>query len=357
MRRTTFLACCLLLLWYPVSGQGEGVLTPADIVRMVESGQLVQAAEALEQKLVRGDDPALRDLALRLAELGERAGETDIALRLSRAVATSADSPRALLQQARLESRIGDHEMALSTLRRALALAPNSEDLLAARARLLLGSRSPATAIAPLEALDRMHPTVAEYPYLLGVAWMQVGDMSNAVEALERSRRIEAERPLTLIALGLAFDNQKRYEEAREALGEALRYAPDNPEALAALAEAEEGLGMLDAAEQRVRRVLARRDDHAAALRVLGMVLMKRQDYAEARKALERSVATDPAAKTHYQLSLACARLGDQEASRRHLEAYRQAQDEREEQLLALRGRRPAGRHPAGPRSEGDDSP
>ena len=43
---------------------------------------------------------------------------------------------------------------------------------------------------------------------------------------------------------------------------------------------------------------------------------MKQERYAEARERSMRAVAADPtSAKAHYQLSLAYARLGDEQAS------------------------------------------
>ena len=55
---------------------------------------------------------------------------------------------------------------------------------------------------------------------------------------------------------------------------------------MAALAEAEEGLGELQDAEEHARRALARSSAHATANLVIAMVLMKQERFAEARDAL-----------------------------------------------------------------------
>ena len=52
------------------------------------------------------------------------------------------------------------------------------------------------------------------------------------------------------MALGLAFNSQKLYAEAKPPLLRSLEIEPDDLEALAALAESEEGLGELEAAER-----------------------------------------------------------------------------------------------------------
>ncbi len=222
--------------------------------------------------------------------------------------------------------------------------------MLSAYARLHLTLGSPVPALLALEPLVRMHPTVPEHSYLLGVAWMQVGDLAAATESLRRAERLHRSpgsaaglslgRGLVLTALGLALNKQKRFEEAAEVLEEVHELEPDNVEAVAALAESEEGLGELAAAERHARRALERDDGHATANLVMGMILMKQESYAEAKDALLKALAAEPESpKAHYQLSLAYARLGDRESSREHVELYRRAQRDIEERLRELVGR------------------
>ncbi len=117
-----------------------------------------------------------------------------------------------------------------------------------------------------------------------------------------------------------------------------LEREPDNVEALAALAEAEEGLGELDAADTHAARALTAAPDHPTANLVVGMVLMKRDRYQEARTALERAAAADAdSPKVYYQLSLACARLGDNEGSARNRSIYQQKLRAAETRLGELR--------------------
>jgi tetratricopeptide (TPR) repeat protein len=231
---------------------------------------------------------------------------------------------RLLMQLARLQAGDGDAVGALATLDRARALAPNAEEVLAAIGQVSLAARAPVPAILALEPLTRIAPTVAQHHYLLGVALMQAGDMPPAVDSLREAERLEPARAMTLIALGIALNNRKVFAEAQSALQRALELEPDNIEAVAALAEAEEGLDDLDAADLHAARALARAPRHPTANLVAGMVRMKRGLYSEARDALERAASADPESpKTHYQLSLAYARLGDTAASARSLELYR----------------------------------
>ena len=261
------------------------------------------------------------------------------------ALAVERGSVRAWLELARRRAAAEGPAAGLDAVRRALDLAPNSEDVLSVWARLNLAAGRPTRALSALEPLVRLHPDDPEYTYLLGVTWLQVGELIEAVESLERAVTLRPDRPRPKIALGLAWNAQKRFAEARDVLDAALRLAPDEPEALAAYAESLEGLGQLDDAERYARRTLES-TAHPTAHLVLGMVAMKRGDYPVARASLEQAVALGDARdaappKAHYQLSLAYARLGERELSERHRRLYQEAQDATERRLLELRGQAP----------------
>jgi tetratricopeptide (TPR) repeat protein len=262
------------------------------------------------------------------------------ALKPGNQVPPRAASVRQLLQQARAEASAGNRAGALNTLRQARLLAPNSEEILSAIAQVALAARAPLPAVDVLEALTRICPTVAQYHNLLGVALIQAGDLVAAVESLEEAQRLEPDRPLTLVALGLALNGRKLYSAAEPHLRRSLELQPGNIDAIAALAEAEVGIGRYEDAATLARRVLASSDAHATANLVLGLVLMKQEKYAEARDALLKAVSADPeSSRGHYQLSLAYARLGDAASSEKHLELYRVNLREMENRAKMVRDR------------------
>jgi tetratricopeptide (TPR) repeat protein len=285
------------------------------------------------QRKLNDDKSAL----LAQASAAVTAGRRDEARQLLRTAAERFQSVQALLQLARLQSADGDATAAIDTLRKARALAPNAEDVLNAFAQVSLAARMPVPAILTLESLTRLCPSVGQYHYLLGVALMTAGDMTAAVESLKLAADREPNRPLTLVALGLAYNNQKRFADAREPLARSLELAPDSVEALAALAETEAGLGDFAAAETHASRALATAPDNATANLVIGTVRMTQQRYPEARDALVAAAAADPRSpKPEYQLSLVYARLGDEAAAQRHVERYQQKLREMEAAVKAL---------------------
>jgi tetratricopeptide (TPR) repeat protein len=282
-----------------------------------------EAIAELRQAALAG--PLPRDLGLRLAHAEMTEGHPALAERQLRAVADRYDSVRALMELARLQTREKNAKDALASLEKARALAPNSEEVLNAFAQISLSLRAPVPALQVLEPLARMCPTVAQYHYMLGIALMQAGDIQSSTGPLREANRLEPDRPFTLIALGLVLNTQKMYGEAKPYLVRSLDLDPDNVDAVAALAESEEGLGELAAAEKHALRAVAQDSENAIGNLALGMVRMKQERYEEACAALEKALEADPVSpKAPYQLSLAWARRGDQEQSKKYLEIYRQ---------------------------------
>ena len=252
--------------------------------------------------------------------------------------AAETESVRALLQTARAQAKQGNHSQAAEILDKAKMLAPNSEDVLSDFAKNSLLAGDPVGAINVLEPLTRMHPKVAEYPYLLGVAQLQIKEFAPSVDSLEQSLELEPQRALTLIALGITLISQKRFDEAKQALDRALEIEPENAEALAVAAEAAEGLGELELAETQANRVLALVGGHAGASYVLGRVRMQQGQFAEAVEWFQKVLQLAPnSPRTYYQLSLAYARLGDLEKSREYRELHQASRSQEVEDIEKMR--------------------
>jgi len=282
-----------------------------------------------------------RAVLLQQATEARQGGRTADAVRLYRLAAETYQSVQAYLELARLQGRAGDAAGALDSLSKARGIAPNSEDVLSAIAQLSLAAKLPLPAVLTLQALTRICPSVPQYHYLLGVGLMALGDMASAVDSLTEADRLEPDRALTRLALGLALNNRKQFAEAKMALSQSLALQRDSVDAVAALAEAEAGLGDYTSAAADAQRALKRAPDHATANLVMGMVLMEQRSYADARDTLLKAVAADPESpRALYQLSLVYARLGDEANARRYVHLYQEKLRGVEERLQALRGRR-----------------
>jgi len=284
--------------------------------------------------------PEDRNLPLLLASIERRLGHTDSADQQLQSLATDFKSVKSLLKLVQLRIAEDDTDAALNYLDQARQLAPNSEEILSTYARIYLRLHSPMPAIMVLEPLVRMHPKEPDYSYLLGVARMQLADLSGAAEVLVQSLQLAPDRPLTLIAYGLVLNKQNEFIKAEEALEHAIELVPDNLEAIAAMAEAKVGLDELDTGMKFAQRVLASQPTHTTANLAMGVALMKKKQWSDAVTYLEAVSKADPdEAKAHYQLSLAYARLGDREHSKAERLLFQQAQDNVEENLAELQRR------------------
>ena len=282
-----------------------------------------------------------RATLIKRAEAAHAAKRPAEAVRLFLLAGDRHQSVRAYLEAARLQRGAGDHAAAFETVTKARAIAPNSEDVLSAYAQLALAIKQPLPAAFALQAATRMYPDVALYHYLLGVALLGMGDLPSASDSLAEADRLEPDRPLTLLALGLVRNNRKQFAEAKTALTRCLELQPDSLEATAALAETEAGLGNAAAAVQYAEQILAASPGNATANLVLGTLLLDQRKYPEARDRLLKAAAADPdSPKAAYQLSLVYARMGDDANARKYVAIYQEKLRGFEDKLKILRSGR-----------------
>ncbi len=284
-------------------------------------------AAAKEHVLQAAELGALdRDLSLWLADVEIADGRIPAANRQLRSLDRRFESVEALVRLADIFVGLNNSKAAMDYLEKARGLAPSSEEVLVLHAELALDIGVIPVAAASVEPLARMRPDVARYQLYLGRVWAGLGKMGEASEALLRSVALDPELKEAFLPLGLALNHESRFEQAGDYLRRYLESFPDDLEATAGLAEAEQRLGESESAESRVRWVLERDPEHGRANLVLGLLLLGREELTEARTAFERAVSADPlSAKAHYQLSLVCTRLRDRACASEHLKKYKNA--------------------------------
>lgn len=305
-------------------------------------GQKQQALSQLKaaQQLGALDE----DLALFYARELLASGDKSTAIELLGPVAQHGESVQAMLMLAGLEFEGGEAHKAASILEKALVKAPNSEEVLYRFAQSTLASGAPTKALFALMSVTRMNSHFADYFYLLGVAWMQIGEMAEAIPALTRATELEPNKALPYVGLGLAMNNERNYAGAKAALEQALTLEPENKEAMAAMAEALDGLGQSEKAQELAQTVTQRDANNLTANVVLGTVLMNKGQLQESLAALKRAESSDPgSSKVQYLLSRIYSRLNQPQEAKRHLEMYQQAQKDFEEKLKQLRGVKSSG--------------
>ncbi|RMF84277.1 MAG: tetratricopeptide repeat protein, partial [Nitrospirae bacterium] len=134
--------------------------------------------------------------------------------------------------------------------------------------------------------------------------------------------------------LGRAYLALGRYEKARAALARAAELAPENPEVVLDLAEAEIHLDRLEEAEAHLERYARAVGRTARYLRLRGELAQRRGDPAAARGHLEAALAADPdSVPARLDLArLAVAEDDLEEAARQLQEAARRRPEDLEVQ-------------------------
>lgn len=176
---------------------------------------------------------------------GDLEGAAAIAADVLRAAPRNLD---ALELKALVEVERGQHAEAESSLRRAIAVAPQRRWPYADLARLLLELGRTADAEAVARAALAADPDNADAHAILGSMLVERQMYVPAAEHLRRAIALAGRHPQLLVALGRALMLQEDTDSARALLQEANAADPLMLEAIACLAELEERAGRFDEA-------------------------------------------------------------------------------------------------------------
>jgi len=296
-------------------------------------GRNEQALEVLVDSFGAGFDPALTDLADRLAtsetlafsiaptprdgmaevffSLGQAlSGEaaSDYVLMYARMAATlSPAHVDAILLSAGLLDQMGRYELSIATYKK---VPRDHSDFHAAelgRAEALRRSANPQAAQEVLEQLVRDFPQHIAVHIDLGDLMRQQEDYAGAVGAYNRALDLSEEdapnRWFLLYARGICHERLQEWDAAEADFRAALEIDPDQPQVLNylgySLVERQE---KLDEALAMIERAVAARPDSGYIVDSLGWVLYRLGDYAAAVGHMERAVElmpVDPVVNDH----------------------------------------------------------
>lgn len=140
-----------------------------------------------------------------------------------------------------------------------------------------------------------VQPANVEAMLELGRAQIARGQAFYGIEALERARDLKPHdwRPLSL--LGVAYDQVRRSDDARQAWAAALNLSPENPSVLANMAMRAATDGDLPAAEALLRRASEQRDATLQVRQNLALILGLQGKLPEAEQILRRHLPPEAA--------------------------------------------------------------
>jgi tetratricopeptide (TPR) repeat protein len=288
-------------------------------------------------------------LALARIEIGTgRISEARSRLDEVLAVQTHNDEAHRLL--GRLLSDQGQHEEALVHLSKALELRPTFAGNVEAQAwALFLGGRLEDAAQA-YRRLTELQPDNAWAFQMLGSTQHALGRVGVAISNYRKAVSL-GQDSRAYANLGLAYFEQKRFDEARQAYEQAVRLEPGLAALQAGLGDCYRKLDQRDkardayllavrAAEQDLRT----NPNDGEALAALALYHAKLGDAARARRYASEAVRQSPSnASVNYQVAASLAILGDREAALTSLKkalelGYSRALAARDEDLAGIPG-------------------
>ena len=357
MRRRLLIAICLLSLaayqtaaW--AQGRGELAGHLENVATLIQNNNLVEAERQLSLILKsNADQPDALNLfgALR-AKQGRYAEAEKL---FTRAVSGNRDLVSAHLNLAQLYLIQGKSPSAISELNQVLRLQPENQEVFDRLSRLLLSEKRFDDFITLVEQAKSSRSVSLSLLLSLGDAYLEKKNAANAEENfrlvldqqsddpdailglaqvaqlrgdailassyLDRARAATVKSAQTLHRFGLVAYEAGRYEEANQALTQAVKLAPEEPAFYVALGTTWLKKPDLVEAEQAFRRALQLQSDNWQAQMYLGYTLMLQGKYATAREMLEKSLAKQSSVpQTFYYLGLISQEEGDDRGSIKH---------------------------------------
>lgn len=202
--------------------------------------------------------------------------------------------PPALLEKGRLLLVLGDAPLALSSLTRAVALAPNDAESRSALGVAYLATGEPELALEQLELSAKLEPNEPERLTNLGTAYMLRGRLSEAIASYERALALRPDDARTQGDLGAAHLADDRADRALPHLLRATALAPERATFLTNLGYAYQRQGQLDKAIETQRRAVALDPKLGSAWINLGNALAELGQYEQAEVALRQAETLDP---------------------------------------------------------------
>jgi tetratricopeptide (TPR) repeat protein len=205
-------------------------------------------------------------------------------------------------------------EKAIEAYQNAIKFDPNDAAAHLALGKLYLDRNNPDRAILELTAALKLSPDLDGVHATLGRAWRAKGDPITAINMLkqgvERNPSDQGARYVlgqTLLSLGRTDEGRREMDEYRR-VQERISQTNSLFESAVQRAQA----GELDRAENLLKETLLLAPQYAAALRVLGAVLLNKGNTQRAQEVLQQALASNPLnPETYFDMATAYFRSGN----------------------------------------------
>ncbi len=266
-------------------------LGSAFVTQAIAGGNTGEALNYIEASLETGQ-PAPERYALASALPAEEAPRALAILRQGRA-AYPRDSALALAE-ADMLGKIGDYAEAERVLREAQGFAPNNPELANQLALAQAEQGKTDEAAATLNAASQTNPDLtATLERNLAQIYLNAGQNEAAVTALEPLLEASPEDSDLYTLYGVALGRAGRFDQALNALDEALRLEPDN-------AQAQQARRFLSQNEQLASGSSTELEAEAARALQAGISALEAGDNAQAKLDFDRAAELQPTGLTNF---------------------------------------------------------
>jgi cytochrome c-type biogenesis protein CcmH/NrfG len=159
---------------------------------------------------------------------------------------------------------------------------------------LLFRQRNPQASTEEFRQAIKLDPFYAPGYLLLGLAYMQTANWSEAQWAFEEAQKVEPGNAQGYLGAGSAMNEQKNYAGAQKALERSLELRPESAEAHYELARTFSALGKWDPAEAHVRRAIELNPDYAGPHVLMANIYLQQENAEEALAEYKEYLRLDP---------------------------------------------------------------
>ena len=190
-------------------------------------------------------------------------------------------------------ARHHDLPQAITSLKKAQILAPDSSDIRATLAQVYLAQDSLSLALSEGEAAIEMDSQNVAAMKILADAQLRAGNMKRAEELVKETLALQPQDALLHQRLGVILRAQRRPDEALAHFEEALQNDPGSFESLEQITAILVSQKRIAQAQERVTRQITRYPNTANLYNLLGRVLMESRNWPQSEAAFKKAVALD----------------------------------------------------------------
>jgi protein O-GlcNAc transferase len=191
-------------------------------------------------------------------------------------------------------ARMGNRQVGVDCVRRAVALKPDWADAWLSLGNVLLEQGQLEESKTCCQRAISLLPDNPAAHQTLGVISVHQGNLEGALISFELALQLRPNQPELLFNLGSTLKRQGRLIEASVYFERAIQVRPGFAEAHYNLGDLARRLERLDEAIGHFRRTLEISPDHPGALGSLGAILRERRELAEAVNCCEKAVRLQP---------------------------------------------------------------